>query len=189
MTPALGLYRATGPVWSLSFASLALGGLFLLPGGRLAYLIGVTVAAVMSACWIAIDDYRTGLLRNRWTGPFALAGLIQVLLSSAVLQSWLEIAATCLLGAVVTTSLYFILGLLGWVGFGDVKFAIGLGLFVAIPTGWAGLYLLPLALAISSLLHLFRRLGRMPERPRSPHGPALATALSVLMSAACINHS
>lgn len=189
MTLASGLHRSPGLLWSLPFASLALGGLLLLPGGRLAYLIGVTVAAVLFASWIGINDHRTSLLRNRWTGPFALAGLIQVIVSSVGLQSWLEIAAACLLGAVVTTSLYFALGLLGWVGFGDVKFAAGLGLFVAIPTGWAGLYLLPIALAISSLLHLFRWLRRMPERPRSRHGLALATALAVLMTAAFINHS
>ena len=187
MTPARGVSRTTVCRWSLPFVSIALGGLLLIPGGRSAYFIGVTVAAVVWAGWIAVGDFRTGLLPDRWTGPFALAGMIQVLLDSASVQDWLDIAAPCLIGSTVTASLYLLLGLLGWVGFGDVKFAVGLGLFVAIPGGWTGLYLLPLALVISALAHLLVRIRRRLQHRRAAHGPALAAALAVLMSAACIN--
>lgn len=188
MTPAREGSRTSRYIWSFPFVSIALGGLLLLPEGQLAYLIGVTVVAVLAACSIAIDDYRTGLLRDRWTGPFAVTGLIQVLIASTGLRNGLGIAATCLIGAAVTTSLYGLFALVGWVGFGDVKFAVGLGLFVAIPAGWTGLYLLPLALAISSFVRLVRCIGRMRVHPHSAHGPALATALGLLMSAACLNY-
>lgn len=189
MSVAKRYVPTTGAVWALPFASVALGALLLLPGGRTAYLVGLTVSATLAAALIAAEDYRTGLLRNRWTGPFALTGLIQVLIAAVGTQPWTRIAAPCLLGATITTSLYLLLGLLGWVGFGDVKFAAGLALIVAIPAGWAGLYLLPLALAFSALPRLLRRLAAQPERSRSPHGPALAAALSVLMSAACLGHA
>lgn len=149
----------------------------------------MTVAPLAWAGWIAVGDYRTGLLPDRWTGPFALAGMIQVLIGSASLQKWLDIAAPCLLGEEITASFYFLVGLLGWVGFGDVKFAAGLGLFVSIPAGWTGLYLLPLALSISALPRLLRWTLRRPQLPHAAHGPALAASLAVLMSAACINRA
>lgn len=174
--------------WALSFSSITLGGLLLVPGGHFPYLVGLTVTATVAGLCIAFDDYRTGLLRNRWTAPFALAGLFQVVIAAAGTQAWARIAAPCLLGAVITTSIYLLLGLLGWVGFGDVKFAAGLALFVAIPAGWAGLYLVPVALSFSALHRLFRRLAAKPQKVRSAHGPALAVALALLMSAACLGH-
>lgn len=178
---------ATGGLWALPFISIALGGLFLLPGGAVAYLVSVTLIAVLVACGMAVGDYRTGLLRNRWTAPFALAGLIQVLLASAGLHSWFEVALPCLVGAAITSSLYLLLGLLGWVGFGDVKYAAGLAMFVAIPAGWAGLYLLPLAFALSGVPRLVRWIAVRPLPIRSAHGPALATAFAILMFAAYVN--
>lgn len=187
MSVAKRYVPATGSVWALPFASVALGALLLLPGGRTAYLVGLTIAATLAAALIAAEDYRTGLLRNRWTGPFIFAGLIQVFIAAIGTQPWTRTAAPCLLGATITTSLYLLLGLLGWVGFGDVKFAAGLALIVAIPAGWAGLYLLPLALAFSTLPRIFRRLAALPQRGRSAHGPALASAVALIMIAGCLD--
>ncbi len=189
MTIAKRFVPTARAVWALPFASVALGALLLFPGGSTAYLVGLTIAATLAAALIAAEDYRTGLLRNRWTGPFALAGLVQVFIAVVGIPPWTRVVAPCLLGATITTSLYLLLGLLGWVGFGDVKFAAGLALIVAIPAGWAGLCLLPLALAFSALPRLLRRLAAQPERSRSAHGPALAAALSVLMSAACLGYA
>jgi type IV leader peptidase family protein len=188
VTALLARVSTTRLVWALPFASIGLGALLLPPGGRLAYLLGVSVTAAFVACLIAIDDHRTGLLRNQWTAPFALAGLIQVAVASAGLPPATNVATPSLLGAVITTALYILLGLLGWVGFGDVKFAAGLALFVAIPGGWSGVYLLPLALICSALPRLIRRTAARPQRVRVAHGPALAAAATVLMSAACVGH-
>lgn len=186
MTDTRERLSSRGALWGLPVLSLALGGLFLLPGGRTDYVVGLTLFAVAAACCMAVGDYRTGLLRNRWTGPFALAGLLQVFVACAGTQQWLGIAAPCLLSAALTTSLYLLLGLLGWVGFGDVKFAAGLALFVAIPAGWAGICLFPLALTVSALSRVPLWLAARPQRPRAAHGPALASALAILMTAGCI---
>lgn len=178
---------ATAAAWATAVASTTLGALLLLPGGRTTYLIGLSISTTVAAALIATDDYRTGLLRNRWTVPFALAGLIQVVIVAFGTQPWTRIVAPCLIGASITTSLYLLLGLLGWMGFGDVKFAAGLALFVAVPAGWAGLYLLPLALAVSALPRFLRRLVNRPQRSRTAHGPALAAAFAILMLTSIIH--
>ncbi len=189
MTDARERLTVRGAVWGIPVLSLALGGLFLLPGGPTDYVVGLTLSAVVAACCMAVGDIRTGLLPNRWTGPFALAGLLQVFVACAGTQRWFGVAAPCLLGAVLTTSLYLLLGLLGWVGFGDVKFAAGLALFVAIPAGWAGIYLFPLAMAFSALSRVLRWVAGAPQRPHSAHGPALASALATLMIAGCVAYN
>jgi leader peptidase (prepilin peptidase)/N-methyltransferase len=141
----------------------------------------VIAAVALAAGWIAAVDARTRRLPNRLVGPFGAASALLVIVVAIASRSWAPIwwalAAAALAGV-----LYLAMGLAGWVGLGDVKFAAALALPVAAVAGGAALWLTPVAVACSGVWLLVRRIGGDASR-RQAHGPALAAGAVLLMGA------
>ena len=163
--------------WALAFGSGAFASLLLLPDDGHAYLSVVSIAVVLVSIVIAIADLRTGLIRNAWTAPFAFAAAAHVLIATSVLPRGDEVLVESVLSALLAGGCYLALGLLGWVGFGDVKLAAGIGLVLPVCIGLLGLLLVPLAIACSGAAAAARRIRRGGMWSSAPHGPALAAAV------------
>lgn len=163
--------------WALAFASCAFATLLLLPDDGHAYLSLVSIAVVLVAVLIAIADARTGLIRNAWTAPLAFAAAAHVLIATTILPRGDEVLMESVLSALLAGGCYLALGLLRWVGFGDVKLAAGIGLVLPVCVGWPGLLLVPLAIACSGAAAAARRIRRGGTGSSAPHGPALAAAV------------
>lgn len=167
--------------WVVASASCVLGILVLLPDEGQAYLTAVSIALVLAAVLIAIADARTGLIRNAWTAPLASAAAAHVVIATVTLPRGDEVLEQSALSALLAGGCYLSLGLLGWVGFGDVKFATGIGLVLPLCAGWFGLLLVPLAIVCSGTAAAARRLRRDGGWTSAPHGPAIALAVAGLV--------
>lgn len=171
--------------WLYALSSSALGILLLIADDGL-YLSLTSCMAVTAAASMAIGDARTGLLRNAWTGPLVTAAAIQVVLAVLGSAPIRDGIISGLLGAVAVIGAYIGMGLIGWVGFGDVKFAVGLATIGDVLAGAADIAILPIALLISAVVHAARSVRGSGLRTRAPHGPALAVALSLVIASATV---
>lgn len=108
------------------------------------------VAAVATiGAWLAVYDFREHRLPNRIVWPFY--AVIGVLVSSCGLVTGdLSRVGIALLAGALLWAIYFVLGLLGAVAFGDVKLAGALALAV----GWWGIIPALLATAAAYFLAL-----------------------------------
>lgn len=153
------------------------GGLIL---ASIAYLNVQIYTWVSLACFgaaaatIAAVDVRTRLLPNRFTGPLAVAAAVQVTAMS-VQQMDLWIAIGAVIAAAVVFAAYVAMGMVGWFGFGDAKFAAALALFAGIFAGWFAIYAVPLAVLLSGAERAIR-IARGGDRRAHAHGPAIAIA-------------
>ncbi len=83
----------------------------------------------------AIDDARTHLLRNRYTGPLALVAVAGFAMAAAVNRTGFPA-----IGLMISLVIFVSPWLTAWlispasIGFGDVKLSAGLGLYL----GWLG---------------------------------------------------
>lgn len=127
-----------------------------------------------AAAAIAVIDVRTKLLPNRYTGPLAIAAGMQAA-AVTVHDRDLWIAGGALVAATIVFAAYVAMGMVGWFGFGDAKFAAGLALFAGIFAGWLAIYLVPLAVLLSGLERALRMLRGTNTRSHA-HGPAIAIA-------------
>lgn len=152
-------------------AVLALAGI---PGYPWIALASFTVAGAV----IAVVDVRTRRLPNRYTGPYALAGALQAAaVSIATADPWIFIVSIAAAAAVFLA--YAFMGMAGWFGFGDAKFAGAVALFASVFAGWFAIYLIPLAVLLSA----GERLARMAAgrgRTAHAHGPAIAAAALIV---------
>ncbi|WP_454115824.1 prepilin peptidase [Microbacterium aurum] len=155
-------------------AVLALAGVTGYPWIALA---SFTAAGVV----IALVDIRTRRLPNRYTGPYALAGALQAAAVSIVAADpWILIVS---IAAAATVFLaYALMGMAGWFGFGDAKFAGAVALFASVFAGWFAIYLVPLAVLLSAGERL-ARIAAGRGRTAHAHGPAIAAAALVVTAA------
>jgi leader peptidase (prepilin peptidase)/N-methyltransferase len=147
-----------------------------------AYAWALTALLAAAAAAIAVVDARTHRLPNRYVAALAAAGLVQA--AAVAVASHDTIRLLDSLGAAAAVgAAYTLLGLIGWFGFGDAKFAGALAATVAIYAGLAAIYIVPLAILFAAIwMLLCRALGRVP-RTRA-HGPAIAlAAIGVLVAA------
>ena len=159
------------------YAAAVVGGILL---ASIAYLNVQVYAWVALVCFavaaaaIAGVDVRTRLLPNRFTGPLAVASGLQVaVLSVQQMDPW--IAASAVVASGIVFAVYVAMGMAGWFGFGDAKFAAALALFAGIFAGWFAIYAVPLAVLISGLERAIR-MARGGDRRAHAHGPAIAIA-------------
>ncbi len=173
----------TGSV-SARAAGAALGsGVLVVAGpavlGWAGYLWVLCAITATAAAALAIVDARTLTLPNLHVVPLAAAALVQVA-GSATYQSPMHAVAAAAASAVVCAG-YAVLAAAGWCGFGDAKFAGAVTLIVGVNIGLVGIYLLPVALILSSGWLVVLRISR--RQSHHAHGPAVAIAAGILMTA------
>ena len=149
-----------------------------------AYAWAITACLAAGAAAVAVVDARTHTLPNRYVSAFAAAGLIQAVAAAVASKAGIRLLDPLIAAAAVCAA-YVLLGLVGWFGFGDAKFAGALAVTVAIYAGLAAIYIVPLAILFAALwMLLCRALGRV-ARIRA-HGPAIALAAIGIMVAAVL---
>lgn len=136
----------------------------------------LAVPALLAASALAVIDARTRLLPNRHVAALA-AGAAVVVLSLALRMGEPGPVLVALLVAAVAAAAYLGMGLAGWVGFGDAKFAGALALAIAPLCGMGALWLAPLAVVLGGV----QRLANPRQRGARPHGPAIAAAGGALL--------
>lgn len=155
-----------------------------------AFLAGLALAGIPGYPWIALAcftaassaiagvDVRTKRLPNRYTGPYALAGALQAAaVSISTADPWILVIAVA--AAAMVFLAYAMMGMAGWFGFGDAKFAGAVTLFAGVFSGWFAIYLVPLAVLLSAGERLVRiAAGR--GRAAHAHGPAIAAAALIV---------
>ncbi|WP_234058066.1 prepilin peptidase [Microbacterium sp. NFH-22A-Y] len=153
---------------------LAVLALASVPGYPWIALAGFTAAGAA----IAVVDVRTRRLPNRHTGPYALAGALQAAaVSIATADLWILVVAVATAATVFLA--YALMGMAGWFGFGDAKFAGAVALFASVFAGWFAIYLVPLAVLLSAGERL-ARIAAGRGRTAHAHGPAIAAAALIV---------
>lgn len=172
--------RAWPVVSAAIAASAALAGVATLLGPGSWYPWALAAAVAIGAGAIGANDAVSLKLPNRFTGAFAAAAGIQALAVALIRDDW-AIALWAAVAGVALFLIYVVLGVVGWVGFGDAKFAAGLAIAAGIPAGLGALYVFPVAIVVTGIW----RLGSRRQTHR-PHGPALAIAAVLVMAVAGI---
>lgn len=145
--------------------------------GWVGYLWVLFALATGAAVALAVVDTRTLTLPNRFVAPLACSALVLVAGGAWYGRS----PVPALVAAAVVLGVYAVMAALRWCGAGDAKFAAALTLLVGLYVGMLALYLLPMALVISSAQIAGSRLVS-PEARRHAHGPAIAASAIVLMA-------
>ena len=148
---------------------LELGGLGWLQFGIWSLLLVILVA-------LLIYDIRWMLLPNKLVFWFSLlAGTITI---SRIPEAGMGIALSALLGVMSVAGIFFSLYYLSrgrWIGFGDVKLGVGIGLLVANPLH--GLMVIFLASIMGSVVAIPQMIkGKLGVRSKLPFGPFLLLA-------------
>ena len=148
------------------------------------YAGALTVSLAAGATVVAVVDFRTHLLPNRHVATLAGAGLIQAAAVAVASHDGVRLLNAGI-AAMAVCAAYLLLGLIGWFGFGDAKFAGALTVTVAIYAGLAAMYILPLAILYAAVGRLLCRVcGK--SGGRHAHGPAIAISAVCVMAAAVL---
>jgi len=158
--------------------------------------VAVTAAWVIFVAWLmclvmfvilALYDFKWYLLPDRVVFPLiGLAGIIVILRAVALGSGW-DAVISAAWGVALTAGLFYAIYVISkgtWIGFGDVKLAIALGLLVGGPlNALLLLFLASLFGSVSALPLLIR--GKLVSSTRIPFGPflLLATVIVVLFGA------
>jgi leader peptidase (prepilin peptidase)/N-methyltransferase len=140
-----------------------------------AYAWALTIAVAGSGGALAIIDIRTLTLPNRYVAAIVSAGLVQAAASS-IAHHQPHIFWDAVIAAMLVWAMYVVLGLAGWFGFGDAKFAAALTSIVAIYAGFEALYVVPAAIMMAALSRTIPR-----DTGGRAHGPAIALSATLLM--------
>lgn len=157
-------------------ASFGLAASALQFGGRIQaaeqLLVWVFILMVLGGTWLAIIDARTHRLPDRILFPFT-AIIAGALIAIAIYTGQPILLLWSALGAAALALFYFVLGLSGAVGLGDVKLAIVLGLFLSwyAPPALLTATMLSYALAMPHALILLVQGRRTGTRRNIPFGP------------------
>ena len=151
------------------------------------WVVGVVYAGFLAGSGaLAAIDARTKRLPNRITYPLFGFGVVGLTLASWVGHEWWRLVLA-LLCAALLYGLFWLFWFLGPMGFGDVKLAAVLGLFlgwVGLPAAVSGLLLGMLAAALSGLgMMLIRRATLKTELAYGPYLIAGAWAALALQFA------
>jgi leader peptidase (prepilin peptidase)/N-methyltransferase len=147
--------------------------------GRVAHW-GTVVAWVTYGAFAAgsaalgVIDARTKRLPNRIVFPLYGIGLVGLTLASWLDRDWTALLAA-LVAMAVLYGLFYVLAMFGPMGFGDVKLAGVLGLYLGwlgIPVVYAGLLLGTVSAALVALTLLALRRAKLKET-QMPYGPYL----------------
>ena len=158
--------------------------LFVVPSEE--YTWGLIGCLAVAASAVAVVDVRTRRLPNRYVSALAAGGLIQAVAVSAVTRDGSRFVDS-LIAAVTVFSAYTLLGLVGWFGFGDAKFAGALTISVAITAGLVAIYIVPLAILFAAAWTLFGPVTGGAAGARA-HGPAIALAALCIATGAVLVH-
>ena len=178
--PALGRPAVTAAVAAAGSSAVAVLLFALITTAAYEWALTAFLAAAAAA--IAVVDARTYRLPNRYVAALAAAGLVQSVAVAVASHDAIRLLAS-LVAAAAVGSAYVLLGLVGWFGFGDAKFAGALALTVAIYAGLAAIYIVPVAIVLTAIWRLlFRTVGSIGGR--HAHGPAIAlSGIGVMVAA------
>jgi leader peptidase (prepilin peptidase)/N-methyltransferase len=139
---------------------------------------------------LTVYDIRWFLLPNRIVFPLIVLAVVQVSIAAISNQDW-RVALNAILGSVVLAGLFYLLFQLSngaWIGGGDVKLAIVLGLLAGTPL--KALLLLFLASVIGTIVSIPQLVkGKRGLQAKIPFGPFLiaATGITVLFGQSIID--
>ena len=180
--PALGRPAVTAAVAAAGSSAVAVLLFAVITTGAYAWALTAFLAAAAAA--MAVVDARTYRLPNRYVAALAAAGLVQAVAVAVASHDAIRLLDS--LGAAsVVGAVYVLLGLVGWFGFGDAKFAGALAVTVAIYAGLATMYIVPVAILFAASWRLIcRAFGK--GGGRHAHGPAIAISAVCVMAAAVL---
>lgn len=146
-------------------------------------LFGLWLAALVGFVILAIYDIRWLLLPDRVVFPLIALAALAVVLQAAVFHDGVGVLATAAWGVLLTAGIFYVLYGVSrgtWIGFGDVKLAIALGLFVGGPVPALLLvFIASLAGSLSAIPLLLK--GKSAGSTRIPFGPFLLLATVIVM--------
>ncbi|WP_308465214.1 A24 family peptidase [Rathayibacter soli] len=128
---------------------------------------------------VAVVDVQTNKLPNRYVAPVAAAGCVQAAAIAFVSGNPSRLIIP-LASAAVVFSVYTAMGLAGWFGFGDAKFAAALTVTVAISSGYASVFIVAIAMFIGGAQQLLLTASGRGKQAYA-HGPALIAAASIIL--------
>jgi leader peptidase (prepilin peptidase)/N-methyltransferase len=144
--------------------------------GYLWVLAGLLAAAGIP---VAVIDIRTHKLPNRYVAPIAAGGVVQAAALAAATTDLSRLVVPIVCGAIVFVT-YTAMGLAGWFGFGDAKFAAALTVTVAIGSAYVSVLIVAFAVLLGGTQRLIATFLRRPT-PTHPHGPALIAAALIIL--------
>lgn len=131
----------------------------------------------LTALVAAVEDARTGRLRNVLTATIAAVGVVGLGIAAIVTGDGVR-ALGSVVGAVLFAGPWFVMHLIRpkEIGFGDVKLTAGLGLYL----GWISPALSPVAVLMATAVFVAASVAtRASRREARPFGPALVTGAFV----------
>jgi leader peptidase (prepilin peptidase) / N-methyltransferase len=158
--------------------TLALAAWFILTTDTYTWILGGLVA--LAGIPVAMVDVRTHKLPNRYVAPIAAAGFIQAAAIAFASTDLFRLLAPMACGAAVFSA-YTAMGMAGWFGFGDAKFAAALTLTVAISSGITSVFIVSVAVLIGGVQRVLDTVLGHRHQVHA-HGPALVLAAIVILS-------
>lgn len=153
-------------------------------------IFGLWLGCLVAFVILALYDLRWYLLPDRVVAPLVAAAAL-VLLGRLLISHDAQTLVDALLALACTAGLFYLFYIVSggrWIGFGDVKLAIALGLLVGAPLpALLLLFIASLTGSIAAIPALLR--GRPVKGMRLPFGPflLLATVVVVLFGAQLVN--
>ena len=185
-------YCRTGIGWTPLLLELGLGAVFVL--SYLAWPLGITsiygvttlslwLVALVMLTILFIYDLRWFLLPDRIVWPLAVVG-VGLFAARAIESDWMLLQGLLELSFALlpVSGLYYVLYTVSkgqWVGFGDVK----LGIFIGLALGWQGAVVAVVLANFIGMLVLLPGLlsGKLSRKSQVPFGPFLIVGTVIAM--------
>jgi leader peptidase (prepilin peptidase)/N-methyltransferase len=158
--------------------TLALAAWSILTTDTYVWILGGLVA--LAGFPVAVIDVRTHKLPNRYVAPIAAAGFIQAAAIAFASTDLFRLIVPMACAAAVFSA-YTAMGMAGWFGFGDAKFAAALTLTVAITSGITSVLIVSIAVLIGGIQRVLDTILGHRHQVHA-HGPALVLAAIVIFS-------
>lgn len=146
-------------------------------------LFGMWLLALVGFVILAVYDIRWLLLPDRVVFPLIALAAVSVAVQATIFHGGLASLATAAWGVLLTAGVFYILYTVSrgaWIGFGDVKLAIALGLLAGGPVpALLLIFIASLAGSLAAIPLLIR--GSHVRSTRIPFGPFLLLATAVVM--------